>query len=227
VAYAPEKLVSLAWIHAGATGYLASLEADRGEMAIAEWEHFRETAAPLGQVIGHQYRLAFTSLPATYPGFPRYKVGVAKRTGFYDVMLRGAVARILVGDPSYKPMKQPLASPATKATLELSPDGKTCVATIEVLRYEQGEFLNYLPDHGDGTFDTRVTARLALPEGFASRLESPETTAELGGNAVSVGRSVVRHEVWGGRRYVNVQVEGRDARLAQVGARTTFRWAVK
>lgn len=227
VAYAPEKLVSLAWIHAGATGYLASLEADRGEMALAEWAYLHETAAPLGEVIGHQYRLAFTSLPATYAGFPRYRPGVAKRMGFYDVMLRGAVARILVGDPSYRPLKAPLAAPTTRTDLRMGPDGRTCVATIEVLRYEQGDFLNYLPDHGDGTFDARVTARIALPEGFTSRLEAPEATVELDGAAVPVGRSIVRHEVWGGRRYVNLQVEGRDGRLAQKGARVTFRFGVR
>jgi hypothetical protein len=225
--FSPDQLVSLAWVHAGATGFLGSLEADRGEMAMTEWEYLRETAEPLGAVIGHQYRLAFTSLPATYAGFPRYKPGVAKRMGFYDVMLRGAVARILLGDPAYKPLKEPLAAPTTQATLEVAPDGKSATATIEVLRYEQGDFLNYLPDHGDGTFDTRVTARLELPGGFGGRLDSMEATVDLGGAAVSVGRSIARHEVWGGRRYVTVQVEGRDGRLARPGAKATFRWTVR
>jgi hypothetical protein len=224
--YTPDKLVSLAWVHAGATGYLASLEGDRGEMAMAEWEHLRETAEPLGAVIGHQYRLVCTSLPATYPGFPRYKVGAAKRTSYYDVMLRGAVARILVGDPSSQPLKAPLSQPTATASLALAPDGKTCTATVEVLRYEPGDFVNYLPERGD-TFDTRVTSRIALPAGFSSRLESPEVTAELFGTAVPVGRSIVRHEVWGGQRYVTVQAEGRDARLAQAGAKLTFRWVVR
>lgn len=226
-AFTPDQLVSFAWVHAGATGFLASLEADRGEMAITEWEHLRQTAEPLGAVIGHQYRLAFTSLPATYGGFPRYKPGVAKRMGFYDVMLRGAVARILLGDPAYKPLKEPLAAPTTEATFAVAPDGKTATATIEVLRYEQGDFLNYLPDHGDGTFGTRVTARLALPEEFGGRLESLEATVDLAGEAVPVGRSIARHEVWGGRRYVTLQVEGRDGRLARPGAKVTFHWSVR
>jgi hypothetical protein len=227
VSFTPEQLVSLAWVHAGATGFLASLEADRGEMAVTEWDHLRETAEPLGAVIGHQYRLAFTSLPATYGGFPRYKPGVAKRMGFYDVMLRGAVARLLLGDPAYKPLKEPLAEPTTATTLEIAPDGKTATATVEVLRYEQGDFLNYLPDHGDGTFDTRVTARLPLPGGFGGRLEDMQVAVDLAGAAVPVGRSIVRHEVWGGLRYVTVQVEGRDGRLAQPGAKATYRWTVR
>jgi hypothetical protein len=227
VAYTPDQLISLAWIHAGAVGYLASLEADRGEMAMVEWQRLQEQAEPLGAVIGHQYRLAFTSLPATYPGFPRYKVGVAKRMGFYDVMLRGAVARILVGDPACRPMKEPIAKPASKAEFALAPDGKTATATVEVLRYEQGDFQNYLPDFQDGTFGTRVTERLALPEGFTARLETPEATADLRGDAVPVGRSIARHESWGGRRYVTVQWEGREGRLAQPGAKLTMRWTVR
>jgi hypothetical protein len=42
-----------------------------------------------------------------------------------------------------------------------------------------------------------------------------------------VGKQIVRHEIWGGRRYVTVQVEGRDGRLAQPGAKATYRWAIK
>jgi hypothetical protein len=225
--FPPDQLVSLAWVHAGATGFLGSLEADRGEMAMTEWDYLRETAAPLGEVIGHQYRLAFTSLPATYPGFPRYRPGVAKRMGFYDVMLRGAVARLLLGDPAYRPLKEPLTAPTTTTAFELAPDGTSATATVEVLRYEQGDFLNYLPDHGDGSFGTRVTARVALPEGFRGRLESLEATVDLAGGPVPVGRQIARHEVWGGRRYVTLQVEGRDGRLARPGAKATFRWAVR
>ncbi len=225
--YVANRLVSLAWVHAGATGFLASLEGDRGEMAMTEWEYFRETAAPLGEVIGQQYRLAFTSLAATYGGFPRYRVGVAKRMGFYDVMLRGAVARLLIGDPSCKPLKLPLSQPTTASTFALAPDGKNATATVDVLRFEQGDFLNYLPDHGDGTFGWRVTARIALPETLSGRLESLKTTVDLTSNAVPFSRSMARYEVWGGRRFVNVQVEGRDGRLAQAGAKATFHWTVR
>jgi hypothetical protein len=68
-------------------------------------------------VIGLEYRLAFTSLPETFSSFPRYVPGRAKRTGFYDVMLRGMVSRILLSDPSFRPLKEPLDPPATRTSV--------------------------------------------------------------------------------------------------------------
>ena len=109
----------------------------------------------------------------------------------------------------------------------VSSDGRTATANVDVLRFEQGDFLNYLPDHGDGTFGWRVTARIALPETFISRLESLKATVDVTSNAVSFSRSMARYEVWGARRFVNVQVEGKDGRLAQAGAKAIFRWSVR
>jgi hypothetical protein len=222
-----ERLLSLAWVHAGATGLLAAQEGDRGEMAMAEWEHFREGAEPLGAVVGHSYRLAFTSLPATFGGFPRYKPGVAKRMGFYDVMLRGLVSRLLVGDPSFRPLHEPLETPSVTAAAEPAADGKSVTATLHVRRFKNGPFLNVLPERVDGVFDTRLTARVALPEGFTGRLEDPKVAVEHAGGAVPFGRTQVRHEVWGGRRWLNLQVEGADGRLATAGTKATFTFAVR
>ena len=47
----PEETVALGWVHAGASGLLAALEADRGEMAMMEFDYFKATASSLGEVI--------------------------------------------------------------------------------------------------------------------------------------------------------------------------------
>ncbi|MFI5401809.1 MAG: tol-pal system YbgF family protein [Planctomycetota bacterium] len=216
------KLVSLAWVRAGASGFLAALEADRGEMAGAEWEYLRTTAAPLGEVIGLEYRLACTSLPETYPGFPRFVPGRAKRTSFYDVMLRGMISRILLSDPAFRPLEEPLDPPATRATVARDETTGAVTVTVEVARFTPFTFLNLLPMSGRGAFDWRIHARVELPGDLTERYGAPAVRAEAGGAEIPLTRHQVRHEVWGGKRFVNVQAESEDGRLAKTGTMATF-----
>ena len=225
---AADHVVSLAWVHAGATALLASMEGDRGEMALAEWASLRETAAPLGEVIGSSYRLAFTSLDETYPGFPRYKARAAKRMGFYDVMLRGLVARILVGDPSFRPLAAPLDAPHQKESSSWDREKSACAVSVEVLRADPGFSLNTLARKGDGVSDQRLTARVALPEGLTGRLGEFELSVTgADGAVIQLTQTCVRHEVWGGRRFVDVQLESADPRLGAAGTKAALTFAVK
>jgi len=222
----PDDVISLAWIHAGATGLLAALDADRGEMAMAEWEYFREHAAPLGEVIGHTYRSVFTSLKDDYAGFPRYRAGQPRRTYFFDVMLRGWTSRILISDPMYRPLKQPLAGPTTRAGVKRS--GDEIVIEVNAVRFVSGPFINMLPRIAGTPFrEKRLYARVALPEGFKGRLGSPKV--ELSGKAAGakLSRRLVRHEVWGGRRYVTVQAESLSGKLVTAGATVTWTFVLR
>ncbi len=220
----PDRLVSLGWVHAGATGFVGALEGDRGEMAMTEWEYFRATAAPLGEVLGHQYRLAFTSLPIGYT-FPRYKVGVRKRMGFYDVMLRGQVSRLLISDPAFRPLESPLADPPQEAAA--TRDGETCVVSVKVLRTLQAAHLNYLPKAGNGHFDWRITARVQLPDDVDAILGPASPEVSLDGKRIALTRSHVRHESWGGKRFVTVQVESEDRALVRPGTTVTYRFPLE
>jgi len=220
----PQKLVSLGWVHAGATGFVGALEGDRGEMAMTEWEYFRTTAAPLGAVLTHQYRLAFTSLPVGYT-FPRYKPGVRKRMGFYDVMLRGQVSRLLLSDPTFRPLESPLADPVQSASA--TRDGETCVVEVKVLRTLQAAHLNYLPKSGRGHFDWRITARIELPDDIDAILGPATPDVVSGGKQITLTRYHVRHESWGGKRFVTVQVESEDAALVRPGATVSFRFPLE
>lgn len=216
------KLVSLAWVRAGASALLAALEGDRGEMAGAEWEYLRSTAAPLGEVVGLEYRLAFTSLPETFASFPRYVPGRAKRMGFYDVMLCGMVSRILLSDPSLRPLKEPLDPPVTRTTVTRDEATGAVTVTVEVTRVPSFTFVNMLPMSGRGAFDWRIHARVELPGDPATRYGRPAVRVEAGGAEIALTRHHLKHEVWGGKRFVNVQVESEDGRLARPGTKATL-----
>jgi hypothetical protein len=219
----PADLMTLNWVHAGASAYLAALEGDRGEMAMAEWEYLRQHACPLGEVIGYQYRLAFTSVYADFTKFPRYVPGHGKRMGFYDVMLRGMVSRLLLSDPSFRPLHEPLDEPAHVATVAYDAQAKRVVVDVAVDRYSQGLHLNYLPASKRGVFDRRVYVRVPLPDDVPTKFEETVVEARTGPEIVEITRHHVRHEVWGGTRYLNLQVE---VPQKSIGRGTTIRYTL-
>ena len=200
----PKHLMTLNWVHAGATGLFAALEGDRGEMAMAEWDYFREHACALGEVIGYQYRLAFTSVYADFTKFPRQLPGRKKKMSFYNVMLRGMVSRLLLSDPSYRPLRKPLDRPRHR--LDVARDAERFTVTVTLDQLDQSQHLNYLPKSNRGVFDMRLYHRVEVPDGvsFAGK---PEISAHIGRDAIELTRYHVRHEVWGGKRYLNLQIE--------------------
>ncbi len=214
---APERLVTLNWVHAGAGGLFAALDGDRGEMAMAEWEHFRQTACPLGAVSTFQYRLAFTSLPVGFLGFPRFLRGRKQRKSFYDVMLRGMVSRYCLSDPAFQPLRAPLDKPAIRS--EGARDGDAFLVRVRPQRWSQGLMLNYLPKSRKGVFDRRLFARVKLP-GDLKKLGAATISAP-----VKLTRWHVRHEVWAGERYVTVQAESTNPALTRKGSQTIVRFA--
>jgi len=203
----PDTLMTLAWVRAGVSAYFAAMEGDRGEMAMAEWEYFRQTACSVGETMGFQYRLAFTSLPASFERFPRQRHMVKKRMGFYDVMLRGMVSRMVLSDPSYRPASAPLEEPAQEDTVTRDESTGAVEVTTRAVRWSQGLQLNYLPKSGKGIFDRRLFTRVALPEGSEGEFASVKVKLTNGPELVEPTRFHVRHEVWGGARYVVLQVE--------------------
>ena len=219
----PEDLMTLNWVHAGACAYFAALEGDRGEMAMAEWEYLRQHACALGEVIGTQYRLAFTSVYADFTKFPRYVPGNGKRMSFYDVMLRGMVSRLLLSDPSFRPLQEPLEQPAHVATAAYDTEAQSVVVEVEVSRYSQGLHLNYLPASRQGVFDRRIYVRVPLPDDVPLKFGETTVEAKTGPELIDVTRHHVRHEVWGGRRYLNLQVE---VPQKSIGKDTTVRYTL-
>jgi hypothetical protein len=219
---APERLISLGWVHAGVTGYLAALEGDRGEMAVTEWEWFRETAAPLGDAIGRQYRLVFTGVPDGFEGFPKYVPGAKKGMSFLDVMQRGALSRLLISDPSHRPLAEPLDEPSSVVQTRLDETARTWTVTATAKRWSQGAFLNYLPKPPSDRFDRRMYQRVAVPAAVTARPGAPTVRAEREGREIAITRSHLKHEVWGGVRWVDVQIESSDGALGNPGSTVTW-----
>jgi hypothetical protein len=212
----PKYLMTLNWVHAGATGLFAALEGDRGEMAMAEWDYFREHACALGEAIGYQYRLAFTSVYADFTKFPRQLPGRKKKMSFYNVMLRGMVSRLLLSDPSYRPLQKPLDRPRHRVTVDRDAEKLTVKVVID--QAAQGPHCNYLPKSNRGVFDLRIYDRVEVPDGLD--LGEPEVSA-WSNREIELTRHHVRHEVWGGKRYLNLQVEA-PWRHFKPGARATY-----
>jgi hypothetical protein len=136
-------------------------------------------------------------------------------------MLRGQTSRILISDPSYRPLKAPLAAPTLKTAAVRTDDGGVRV-TVEVLRHANGPFVNTLPTTaGIPWRETRLYARVALPDGFTGKLAFPKV--DVGG--IELVKVQAKHEAWGGRRWVNVQLESLDRKLAQPGTVATYTFA--
>jgi hypothetical protein len=233
VEIAPDAALSLAWIHAGAIGVIASMEADRGEMAGAEWAWLRETACPLGEVATLDLRLACLSLPENWGGMPRHRAGDRRSLDIFDVMLRGQLARCLVGDPSVRLFARPAAAPSIRASVRTQATGRVVVEVEPTGAAAGGESMFLLTSTlarsrmgNNGFTDRRLWARVEVPAELAGRLGPPEITVCHGDAAVPVLRTSVRHEVWGGRRFVCVQVESGDAGLAAAGTRATFTFPI-
>ncbi len=230
----PKDALCLAWIHAGATGVVAAMEADRGEMAGAEWAYLRETACAAGAMPGLSYRLAMSSLPETWQTMPRHRAGDARSLALFDVMLRGQLSRALIGDPTVRLLAKPLDDESVRGTARIDETGRVVVEmtpTERVLAGTEAQFLvvNTLTRSGmsgNGFTERRLWARVEVPRDISGRLGPPEIRAEREGAAVATLRTSVRHEVWGGKRFVCVQVESADGALVARGARAVFAFPV-
>ena len=223
---APEKSIALNWVHAGVLGYFAALEGDRGEMATTEWEYFRRKACSLGEVIGHQYRLITTSLSADWTKFPRHLNRYKKFMSFYNVMLRGATSRILFGDPSLRPLSEPLDTERVNEVIT-QVDRATGAHQIQItaLRWSQWVHQNYLPKEHPGFFGGRLTARVELPADWPQLPnQASKVTLFTKGEDTPIAHHHVRHEVWGGMRYVNLQVQTPTGKILK-GSQALFEFA--
>ena len=229
---APNDAISLAWIHAGAIGVLASMEADRGEMAGAEWAWLRETACSLGEAATLDARLACLSLPEDWPGMPRQRAGDKRDLGLFDVMLRGQLARCLIGDPSVRLLAKPETEPTIRASARTDETGRV-VVEIEPTGAASGESMFLLVNtltrsglQGNAFSERRLFARVEVPAAVTGRLGPPEVAVKRGDAAVALLRTSVRHEVWGGRRFVCVQVESAETGLVAAGTKATFTFPI-
>ena len=141
-------------------------------------------------------------------------------------MLRGLVSRILISDPSFRPLRKPLDPPATEVTTRLENDGAKLIVAIRIRRPAQALFIDCFHMRKNGDFARRLTARVALAESLRGRLGKPTVTLRRGDREIAYRRIRVKHEVWGGKRHVNLQIESPDPVLGAPDCVATFTFPV-
>ena len=141
-----------------------------------------------------------------------------KNKTFFHVMLRGQTSRILLSDPSYRPLTEPLTSPSQTFTVEEDEEGRI-VVRVEVLQRRNGPYTNTLPTTAGTPFrEVRLYARVPLPDGFTDTLGFPQVDS----SGIDLMKVQAKHEAWGGRRWVNLQAESKDGKLASRGTVVTY-----
>jgi hypothetical protein len=148
-------------------------------------------------------------------------------------MLRGQVGRVLLGDPAVRLLAEPMDPPATRTAVRRDDSGRVVVELepTETALLGEGQFLftNTLTSSGmsgNAFTERRLFARVEVPSDLPGRLGAPEVRVEAGGKGVPVLRTCVRHEAWGGRRFVCLQVESADGALSRAGTKATFAFPV-
>ncbi len=87
--------------------------------------------------------------------------------------------------------------------------------------------LNYLPKPPSDRFDRRLYVRAAVPAAAVGRLGEPLIRVMHENKAVEITRHHLRHEVWGGVRFLNLQIEAPPGRIGKPGVTVTWTFPVK
>ena len=183
---------------------------------------------------GLSYRLAMMSLPESWEAMPRHRAGDARSLHLFDVMLRGQLSRALIGDPSVRLLAKSLDTESIHSTARIDATGRFVVEVSPTDRVRSGTESQFLVTNtltrsgmsGNGFTERRLWARVEVPAEAAGRLGPPEIAVTGDGATIATLRTAVRHEVWGGKRYVNVQVESADAALISRDAKAVFSFPV-
>jgi hypothetical protein len=104
----PQDSFCLSLISSGTTGFFGALDPDHGITSVQEFEHLMTTARPLGAVARHNYdTIVMANLPKPL-GFPTFTEGQPRpKETTFETMLNGAAARVLFGDPAFRPLLKP------------------------------------------------------------------------------------------------------------------------
>ncbi len=184
--------------------FFGALDPDHGITAMQEFERLMTTGDSLGRAVKHGYDLLVLSGRGKLPLHPYVDGAVRKRLPVEQIMLRGAAARVLFGDPSMRPLKRAAASPVVRAfwgrehrTLILRP------ANDDI----RGSFTNIFRSGLGGVrgMNGKLHCAVVLPDGWNRRPVSVSAKGRRG--KIVTGFPTTAIESWGGRRYLHVQVD--------------------
>lgn len=225
---APDKSLALTFLSRGALAYFGALQEDRCISAGQEMEYALTSGEPAGMTLKHtQDRIAMARTNGTM-SFARLQAGaVAPAEEGLEAQLRLAAARILLGDPAFRPYPAQ-AGPVVKTVVRRTGAGLSVEATIVDPRI-RSTFVNAFRDDlctCDTDNDTLyVRARLPKAAGTIQgvrRVALAECLESLKHGAVQW-----REEDWHGERILHLQIDFKHDALSEIAANAVVRFEVE
>ena len=225
---AADRSLALAFLSKGALTYYGAMQEDRCISAGQEFEHAMTHGGPAGMTMKHTHDRIVMAHSGDAPlAFSRLEGGIPdpdeKGTAG---LLRLAAARVLLGDPAFRPLADS-AKPPLVTTLEPSVSGYQITATIANPEI-RSTFVNPLREDMCKCCDDNDTLYLQVPMPAAAtpvlRIEVVALPACL--ESVKHGSVEWREESWLGQRILHVQIDFRHDTLVGIKPETKVRFKV-
>ncbi len=198
----------LAVLDRGVAAYLAAVHPDHGIPVYQEMERLFSTGETLGEVMKYTYDQVVMASGGKRPAFPRWKDGEAPPAlGRGTMELHGTAARVLFGDPRFKPLKKVAKSPYF---VKMKRSGRNYLVKAQMLNPD----LKYT--HMDTFSGDMARNRMQFNDRFYFQADLPGKAKVKSVKVVTAvaRKKAVKHrlvsyavEAWRGRRILHVQVD--------------------
>lgn len=223
---APGRSLALAFLARGAVAYFGALQEDRCISAAQEMEHALTSGLPVGMTLKHTHDRITMSQTNGALRLARFREGVCQTGEGVQAQIQWAAARILLGDPAFRPFAGAAAT-AVEASARVTPSSLEVEAFITDPRIRT-LFVNPFRDDlctCDTDNDT-VYARVRLPDGMESirgpaRVDLPPSLGRVGHGPV-----IWKEEIWDGHRLLHVQLDFKHGGMLDGATNATVRFAM-
>ena len=202
------------------------LQEDRCISAAQEMEHALTSGLPVGMTLKHTHDRITMSQTNGALRLARFREGVCQTGEGVQAQIQWAAARILLGDPAFRPFAGAAAT-AVEASARVTPSSLEVEAFITDPRIRT-LFVNPFRDDlctCDTDNDT-VYARVRLPDGMESirgpaRVDLPPSLGRVGHGPV-----IWKEEIWDGHRLLHVQLDFKHGGMLDGATNATVRFAM-
>lgn len=224
----PGKSLALTFLSKGALSYFGALQEDRCLSAGQEMEYALTSGEAVGMALKHTQDRMVMAQTNGGMRFARLRAGVPRpgEKGL-EARLRLAAARILLGDPAFRPFGGQ-GGPAIKAEVRSAGAELGIEATIVDPRIRStfvSPFRDDLCTCENDNDTLYVRARLPRAAGAIQGVKGVALPACLEG--AKHGAVEWREEVWRGERFLHVQIDFKHGALGEVPSNTVVRFDVE